>query len=143
MNMIAHVTRIVRSYFSLPVWVIAWIGLFLVPVNMAGFWFLDTASGRWIAVLGATGILLNLPLVWLNGGLSKVLCITHIVFWTPLVLVLGYRLVTVPLTGSEFHLAVAALAVNGISLLFDYYDFFDWRRGNRAVAGFPDDPVRF
>jgi hypothetical protein len=110
---------------------------------MAGFWFLDTASGRWIAVLGATGILLNLPLVWLNGGLSKVLCITHIVFWTPLVLVLGYRLVTVPLTGSEFHLVVAALAVNGISLLFDYYDFFDWRRGNRAVAGFPDDPVRF
>lgn len=141
--MVAHVTRIVRSYFSLPLWVIVWISLFLVPVNIAGFWFLDTASGRWIAGLGAAGLICNLPLVWLNGGMSKVLCIPHIVFWTPLVLVLGYRFATVPLAGAEFGLALAAFAVNGFSLLFDYSDFFDWRGGNRAVAGFPDDPVRF
>jgi hypothetical protein len=141
--MIACVTRIVISYFSLPVWVIVWIGLFLIPVNFAGFWFLDTVSGRWIAVLGAGGILLNLPLVWLNSGLSKVLCIPHILFWTPLVAILGYRLLTASMETTEFRLALVVFAVNGVSLVFDYYDFFDWRRGNRGIAGFPDEPVRF
>ncbi|WP_421856106.1 hypothetical protein [Oricola sp.] len=138
-----HIARILKSYFSLPVWVIIWIGLFLVPANFSGYWFMDTASGWWIAVLGATGIIVNLPIVWLNGGLSKVLCIPHILFWTPLVVILGYRLLAVPMNATEFTLALAVFAVNGMSLAFDYYDFFEWRRGNRAVAGYPDDPVRF
>ena len=43
---------------------------------------------------------------------------------------------------AEFLLALAAFVVNGISLFFDYYDFFEWQRGNRAVAGYPGDPAR-
>jgi len=59
----AWTIRIVKSMFSLPIWVIVWIGLFLIPVNFAGFWFLETTSGLAIAVMGAGAIGINLILV--------------------------------------------------------------------------------
>ncbi len=139
----AWFARIVRSYFSLPVWVIVWISLFLVPANFAAFAFLDTISGLWIALLGAGAIIINLPLVWLNGGFSKVLCIPHVLFWTPLVAFLGYRLASADLGTGEFMLTLMAFIINGISLFFDYYDLKQWRNGNRQVAGFEADAVRF
>ena len=137
------IIRIVKSMFALPVWVIVWINLFLVPANFSGFLFLDATSGIAIAALGAGAILINLVLVWLNGGLSKVLCIPHLILWVPLVLLLGYRLAYVPMDSAEFYLAAIVCAINVISLVFDFFDLFDWHSGNRAVAGYPDDPVRF
>lgn len=137
------IVRIVKSMFALPVWVIIWINLLLVPANFAGFFFLDTVSGWWIALLGAGAIIVNLPLIWLNGGLSKVLCIPHLVFWIPLVGILGYRLLTADMTSPELQLAAIVFAFNLFSLGFDIYDFFEWRGGNRDVAGFPGEPVRF
>lgn len=142
-TLLQWIVRIVRSMFALPVWVIIWISLMLVPANFAGFFFLDTVSGWWIAVLGAGAIIVNLPLVWLNGGMSKVLAIPHLVFWIPLVVILGYRLIAVDLATPEYALTLVVFVINLISLGFDIYDFFEWRGGNRDVAGFPGEPVRF
>jgi hypothetical protein len=139
----AWLLRIWRSFLALPLWVIIWICLFLVPVNFIGFWFLDSVSGRWIAFLGAGGILLNAIPVLVNGGFSKVLCVPHLLCWIPLVAILGYRLVFADLVGTELQLAVAAFVINGASLFFDVYDFFEWRGGKRDVAGFPDEAVKW
>lgn len=134
--------RILQSFFALPVWVIVWISAFLIPVNFAGFWFLDTPTGWWVAVLGAGAIILNLIPVLINGGLSKVLALPHLVLWGPLVIILGVKLAGGGLTGAEWWLALAVFVVNGVSLFFDVYDTREWWRGNRAVTGFEDEPVR-
>ena len=89
--MIACISRIFRSLFSLPAWVIVWMLVFLIPANLAGLFMLDTQSGRWIALLGAGGLLVNLVPVFVNGGFSRVLAIPHLVFWLPLELVLLAR----------------------------------------------------
>jgi len=72
-----------------------------------------------------------------------VLSIPHLALWVPLVLLLGYRLAFMAMDSTEFRLAAIVCAINLVSLAFDFYDFFQWRHGNRAVAGFPRDPVRF
>lgn len=139
----AWLVRIIKSYFSLPIWVIIWISVFLVPANFAGFLFLETVSGFWIALLGAGAIILNLGFVWANGGFSKVLCIPHVLFWTPLVVLLLYRLVNVETAAPEHWLTAAVFLINGTSLFFDFYDLKQWRNGNRQVAGYEAEPVRF
>lgn len=137
------IVRIAKSFFALPLWVIVWICLFLVPANFAGFAFLNTVSGFWISLLGAGAIILNLGLVWLNGGFSKVLCIPHVLFWTPLVGLLAYRLFAVEMASDEYWLALSAFVINGVSLFFDFYDLHAWRRGHRQIAGYETSDVRF
>lgn len=139
----AWLVRIIKSYFSLPVWVIIWISLFLIPANFAGFLFLETISGFWIALLGAGAIILNLGFVWINGGFSKVLCVPHVLLWTPLVGLLGYRLSSAEMSEPEYWLTIAAFLINGTSLFFDFYDLKQWRNGHRQVAGYEAEPVRF
>ena len=140
--MLAWIVRILKSYFALPLWVIIWISVFLIPVNFAGFWFLGTEIGFWVATLGAGAIFLNFVPVLINGGMSKVLAIPHLVFWVPLEIILIRLVMSGNLQGGEFWLAVTVLIINGISLGFDFYDTREWWRGNRSVVGFEDEPVR-
>lgn len=138
----AWVIRIIKSFFALPLWVIVWISVFLIPANFAGFWFLDSRIGFWIALLGAGAIILNLVPVLLNGGLSKVLAIPHLICWVPLEIILFRLIWTEELSVGEWRLAITVLMINGISLGFDFYDTREWWRGNRKVVGFEDEPVR-
>ena len=93
--MFARIARIFRSLFSLPIWVIIWMLFLLIPANLAGLLMLDTASGRWIALLGTVGLLVNLVPVLVNGGFSRVLAIAHLFFWLPLELILLSPVATV------------------------------------------------
>lgn len=116
---------------------------FLVPANFAGFWYLDTPTGFWVAILGAGAIVLNAVPIWLNGGMSKVLALPHLAFWTPLVFYLGLRLWSGELSGSEWWLAFIVFVTNGISLGFDLFDTREWWNGKRQVAGYENEPVRW
>lgn len=140
--MLAWIVRITKSFFALPLWVIVWISVFLIPANFAGFWFLDSDVGFWVALLGAGAIFLNFVPVLINGGLSKVLAIPHLVFWVPLEIILLWLLLTRDLSDGEWWLAVIVVVINGISLGFDIYDTREWWRGNRGVVGYEDEPVR-
>ncbi len=136
------IVRILKSTFALPVWVLVWIFVFLLPANFAGFWFLDTDVGLWVSVLGAGAIFVNLIPVLINGGVSKVLAIPHLIFWIPLEIILLRFVVAGDLSTSEWRLAVAVLIVNGISLGFDFHDTAEWWKGNRKVVGYEDEPVK-
>ena len=142
--MIDLVLRILRSNFSLPFWVILWIYLFLVPANLSGLFLLNYESGFWVAVLGAGAIAINVVILFLNGGFSKVLAISHLLLWIPLQIILFYRYFLVPdLSSFEQNYILIILFINGISIALDIYDTKEWVKGNRDVAGFPGEPVRF
>ncbi len=135
--------RIFKSLFSMPVWVIVWMCLVLIPVNLSGFFFLGFESGIWVALLGAGALGVNTIILFLNGGFSKVLAIPHLVLWGPLQLILLYRYVAAPdVSSTEQAYVLVVLIVNGISLAFDVFDTIEWKRGNRDVVGFPGEPVK-
>lgn len=135
--------RVLKSYFSLPVWVVIWLTFLLIPANFSGFFLLEYESGFWIALLGAGAICINIVIVFINGGLSKVLAIPHLIFWIPLHVYLIHRYMTVPdVSGFEQNYILLLLVINGISLVFDVYDTKEWKNGNRDVAGFPGEPVK-
>ncbi len=128
--------------FSLPVWVVIWMLFVLIPVNLSGYFLLHYDTGFWVAVLGGTAILLNTVIIFANGGFSKVLAIPHLALWLPLEIILLQRLFgETGLSGFEQGYLLTVLAVNGISLLFDFYDTAEWYGGNRAVAGYKGEPV--
>lgn len=116
--------------------------MFLLPANFAGFWFLDTDVGYWVSLLGAGAVFVNLIPVLINGGVSKVLAIPHLIFWIPLEIILFWLVMAGDLSTAEWRLAVAVLVINGISLGFDFYDTAEWWKGKRQVVGFEDEPVR-
>ena len=144
MSILKTLWNIIQSFFSLPAWVIIWIVVFLIPANFAGFWFLELPSGIWIAGLGAGSILFNLILVWLNKGFSKALALPHLVCWIPLCIYLWMRISAgSAVSEAEQILMLICAIINTISLGFDVKDGWEWLRGQRDVAGFEGQPVRF
>ena len=62
---------------------------------------------------------------------------------TPLVFLLAYRLLYAEMAAPEYWLTVVVFLINGVSLVFDFYDLKQWRKGNRQVAGYENEIVRF
>jgi hypothetical protein len=129
------IADILKSFGALPLWVLAWAGLVLLPANLASLLFLAAPQGVLIACLAVGGMAANLPILFRQRGVSKATSIPHVLFWTPLVVVLvaGIR----SGEGSSVFLAFALVlaAVDTVSLGFDYLDAWKWYRGERAVAG--------
>lgn len=141
--MVDWILRILKSTFSLPVWVIVWIFLFLIPANFSGLFLLNYDAGFWVALLGAGAIAINSIILLLNGGFSKVLAVPHLLLWIPLQAILLWRYFTVPdLSSFEATYILIIVIINGISIVFDFYDTWEWMKGNRDVAGFPGEPVK-
>ena len=110
--------------------------------KFSGVFLLNYEAGFWVAVLGAVGILVNLPILFMNGGMSKVLAIPHLIFWIPLHFILMHLLLNNTDIGKfEQNYIMVILIINTISLGFDLYDANEWRKGNRDVAGFPGEKV--
>jgi len=139
--MLNRLVTIWRSYRSLPLWVQVWVGGILVPVNAAAFALVDTPSGHWAAWAAVFVVATNVPIMWVEQGMSKLMSVPHLVAWVPLQAFLACRLTgTVgaqPVAHAEIMLAAALLTVNGISLAFDALDSFKWWRGDRQVPGHP------
>ncbi|MEM1139083.1 MAG: hypothetical protein AAGH45_04300 [Pseudomonadota bacterium] len=137
-----RVVRIFKSYFSLPVWVQIWVAFILAPANFAGLWMMDLPIGYWTGLTALVVIGSNTVLMAMNGGLSKVLAIPHLIFWIPLHGYIVWRLFFQeggPAIGStEYVYGLIVLVVNTISLLFDVYDTAEWAKGKKGIAGFPD-----
>lgn len=131
--------QIWRSWRSLPRWVQIWVGAILVPVNALSFALLDHWAGRAAALAALAVVATNLPIMWFERGMSRLMALPHLLVWGPLELLLVLRLCgelgPMPLPGTERVFIVVLLAVNGISLAFDALDTWRWLRGERAVPG--------
>ena len=139
--MLDRILTIWRSYRSLPLWVQVWVGGILVPANAAAFALTNTPSGHWAAWAAAFVVATNVPIMWMEQGMSKLMSVPHLVAWIPLQVFLALRLTgaagSAPLEQAEFVLALMLLVVNGISLAFDALDSLKWWRGERHVPGHP------
>ena len=125
------------SFMRLPMWVKLWMVLWLVPVNLASLWFwgqVDPVSGVTVALLANLGMAFNLPIMMRDRGMGKAMALPHLVFWTPLVILIGVGLASDGgASGYRSYLAVL-FVTNLVSLAFDYKDAWAWWRGDRGIA---------
>jgi len=120
------------SFRATPTWVQIWIMLVLGPINMASMFFINEPMGMLIAFLANIGMLLNIPVMIYDRGVSKLMSIPHLVPWTALViLIIFYR---PEATGLYDTFLSTLLIINLISLAFDYVDAMKWIKGDRAIA---------
>lgn len=125
-----------HSFHALPLWVRLWVAGILIPVNVLPFFRLDTETGRWAALAALLVVATNLPIMLIERGMSRLMSVPHLIAWIPLLVWLLLRINTEPpLAGWEQALALALIAVNGLSLVFDLIDTLRWLRGERAVPG--------
>ncbi len=123
----SRVLDIWNSYRALPIWVQIWVGLILVPANLASVFFLSAPNGIWIALLAVGGMAPNAVFMVVERGFSRIMAISHLILWTPLLVLLW------PQLGAPY--ATLLFAINAISLVFDVKDTWEWMGGKRDVAG--------
>ena len=122
-----------KSYRALPLWVQIWVFGILVPVNAISIFFVNQPGGMWIAFLAIVAMLINVPVMIVERGFSKTMALSHLPLWTPLVLLLIFAR---PEGTAAYHTYLwILLAVDLISLAFDYPDAWRWWKGDRQVAG--------
>jgi len=123
-----------HSVRRLPVAVQLWL-LVLGPVNLAALAFTSNPQGGWIAALALGGIVFNLPLAVRERGMSRLLALPHIIFWTPMIVLAIIVLAREAELSSGYQTFLWILIVTDlISLVFDFSDFRRWLDGDRAVV---------
>lgn len=132
--------RIAASMFGLPRWVQGWMAI-LFGLNMASFAFLDTRVGMWAAAAFAVVASLNMTLMYLQRGLTRLLSFPHFLC-LPLMPYLFLSLYgSEPLPpGNLRNFATCLLVVNSASLAFDTLEAIRWVRGDREVLGLDKGP---
>lgn len=126
---------IYRSFRALPGWVQLWVGLVLVPVNLASLLFIMQPMAVWIAFLAIVAMLLNLPVMLVERGFSRLMALPHLLPWTLLVALLIFA--RPEASGAFAAYLWLLLATDALSLGFDYPDAWAWLKGKREVAGRP------
>ncbi|NET48872.1 MAG: hypothetical protein F6K09_09130 [Merismopedia sp. SIO2A8] len=120
----SRLTRIQQSFFALPTWVQIWMMFILGPVNLATLAFLKQPTGIPIAVLALSGMIFTVSIVIAAGEFSKLAAAGHVLPWTPLVLMLIFARPDGTAVYQVF--LTALLAIDGISLAFDFNDLRIW-----------------
>ncbi len=129
------VSEIWHSFRRLPVWVQLWVSLILVPVNLMPLAFLEAPQGMLVATLSVGGMAPNLLIMLRDRGFSRAMALPHLVFWVPLVFVIsGLLSGAESLPGTYRQLLMVLLAVDLVSLAFDFPDAWKWWKGDRGAA---------
>jgi len=120
-----------RSFRSLPLWVQIWVGIILVPVNMATIVLITEPCCWLIPVLAIGGMAPNLFLMFYERGFSKAMALSHLVLWIPLLVILAYEIKTNSIFANYLMIL---FTIDAISIVFDLKDSRDWLKGDRNVA---------
>ena len=131
-----RLSQIWQSWRRLPLWVMIWVALILVPINLASLLFVAQPFGVWVAALAVMGMAINVPIILIERGFSKLMSLPHLILWTPLVALIVWALWfgDAALSSTFAGFLVVLLVIDVVSLVFDYPDFFKWLRGDRATA---------
>ncbi|HSF92203.1 MAG TPA: hypothetical protein VLA51_08345 [Paracoccaceae bacterium] len=117
------------SFRSLPVWVQIWVGLVLIPANIAPLAYLNEPRGVTIAILAAGALAINGVVLLVERGFSRAMAFSHLALWIPLLVIM------LPMLQSDApRLYRLLFAINTVSLAFDFRDAYFWIKGDRAVA---------
>ncbi len=114
-----------------PLWLQIWV-YWMVITNLAGILFvLGRVEARW--VVGAF-LVNSLFMSWLNDtqGYTRLLGLSHVVFWTPLAVFLFRRLPSTE-ARTPFGMWIRVLLITIVlSLVVDYIDVVRYLLGERA-----------
>jgi len=123
------------SFRRMRLWVQIWVALILVPVNLASLAFTTYPGGKLLAALAVGALLVNSVFMLAERGFSKAMALPHLLFWTPLLLVILWMEMSFPgFPPLLKNYLWILLVVDVVSLVFDYSDALKWKRGDRAVA---------
>ena len=131
-----RVSRVLQSIAGMKTWVKVWL-MMLGPANMAAFLFLDTNIGYWSAVAGVLVFATNIPMMFIQGGITRALSLPHMI-WVPLLIYIFPQIIgpeALDPTSAEFRLGVTIFVFNGISLAFDFLESYRWFNGEREILG--------
>ena len=134
--MSTRVSRVFQSIAGMKLWVKIWL-MILGAANMAAFLLLDTDIGYWSAVAGVFVVATNMPMMFIQGGITRALSLPHIV-WVPLLIYIFPQIVgpeALDPTSAEFRLGVTIFVFNSISLAFDFLESYRWLKGEREILG--------
>ena len=113
-----------------PIWLQAWI-YWMVVVNTASFLFLKQIEARWV-LAAWIGNLIFMILLYENVGYVRLLGLSHVIFWTPLLVYLFRRRDKLSgATGVWLRILMATLA---LSLVVDYVDVARYVMGDREPS---------
>lgn len=119
----------------------AWIGMWLNVLMIGGFGIplvlLIWRESRIIGILGLiTGVLSGLGVAYIYGtmGYVKILGLPHIVVWTPYAIYMIWHLRQKEMRKAPQILTCLVLATVLVSLVFDYYNAFEWMAGETAAV---------
>lgn len=113
-----------------PLWLQGWL-LWLVTVNLLSLVFLRHHEARWVLVAWIGNLILMSALFEFNGY-NRLLGLSHVLWWTPLLVYLWRRRRAIRVDGSFGTWLKVLFVTNGISLLIDYVDVARYLLGDRA-----------
>ena len=113
-----------------PTWLLIWVG-WLIIVNTACLFFLKRTEARWVLAAWIANGLFMTTLCELNGY-NRLLGLSHIVFWTPLVIYLFKRREKFANFGLCARWLWAVILTNILSLVIDYLDVIRYLLGERG-----------
>ena len=134
--MVVNLNRLWDSMLGIPHWVQIWL-MILVSVNMVSLFFLDSPIGFWTAIAFGVVCIVNMPIMFIQGGLTRALSFVHIV-WVPLIAFLCGQLFdenAIEPGTTIYMFGIAVIVVNTISLLFDVMEVYRWINGGREILG--------
>lgn len=120
-----HWRSITQSFRALPMWIYIWMTFVNVAFLTAVVFWPDRMATVVLLGFVATGPLLAAQIAY-DGGLRRILGLSHLVPWVPLLIWLIWH--------RQDHMYVATLAsLLAVCLILDVYDLWRFWRGDRAV----------
>ena len=116
-----------------PAWLVAWVMTMMV-LNTAAVFFLSRTEARWI-LAAWVGNLIFMSTLFEFFGYVRLLGLSHVIFWTPLLVYLFARRNSWDLSSLSGKYIALLFAVNATSLVIDYIDVGRWLAGARAPLG--------
>lgn len=124
-------TDFVQHLMQQPVWVqvwVAWMGL----VNFASVAFLKGTKEARIVLGVFLANMVSMNALFALNGFNRLLGLSHVIWWTPLVIYLTRRLPCID-RATRFGLWLrAVLATDAASLVIDYSDVVRYLLGDRS-----------
>jgi len=94
----------------------------MVAVNLSSIFFLQHVAARWVLAANL-GNLLTMHLLYMRFGYVRLLGLSHVIWWTPLV----FYLISISRSYDNhqtlfWYWLILLILINSVSLLFDYSD---------------------
>lgn len=122
-----HWRSITQSFRAMPMWIYIWMTFVNVAFLTSVFFWPDRMATVVLLGFVATGPLLAAQIAY-DGGLRRILGLSHLVPWIPLLIWLIWH-------GADHIYMVILASFLAICLILDTYDLWRFWRGDRAVLG--------